>query len=289
MSGTPSPSSFSGASGDDPSPPSGLLDGGIPPDTDSPADAALPTPAAASAPQGPAAPLSESSTVDHWVRVLASGRLNTPVVGATVYVGRDAVATTDEDGMARFAAPDARQGLQGLDTGQTRGLLAVRVLAPGYQPARALLEKVDAPRRLEGTAPGPDAGGPRPPVQGTTPFVVKLQPALTGERYETVVVGTPPSGNGEIQLSGTELTQTPGALGDPVRVVESLPGVAQVVWPLALYAVRGSNPGNTGILLDGMAVPSTFHFALGPSVIHPYFIQSVDFYPGGILPNTAGF
>jgi hypothetical protein len=57
--------------------------------------------------------------------------------------------------------------------------------------------------------------------------------------------------------------------------------VATVAWPAPIYAVRGSNPGNTGYFLDGIRVPALFHFALGPSVIHPYFYDSLEFYPGG--------
>jgi hypothetical protein len=45
--------------------------------------------------------------------------------------------------------------------------------------------------------------------------------------------------------------------------------------------VRGAAPGNTGYFLDGVRVPILFHVAIGPSVIHPYFIDQVDFYPGG--------
>jgi hypothetical protein len=57
--------------------------------------------------------------------------------------------------------------------------------------------------------------------------------------------------------------------------------VAAVAWPAPIYAVRGSNPGNTGYFLDGVRIPALFHFALGPSVIHPYFFRGLDFFPGG--------
>ena len=54
-----------------------------------------------------------------------------------------------------------------------------------------------------------------------------------------------------------------------------------MLWPLPIYAVRGANPGNTGYFIDGVRVPALFHFALGPAVIHPYFLESLDFYSGG--------
>jgi hypothetical protein len=111
------------------------------------------------------------------------------------------------------------------------------------------------------------------------PLTVRLAPAEGGAGYETVVRGKPPQP--VLRLTEEELTQTPGSLGDPLRVIESLPGVASVAWPAPIYAVRGSNPGNTGYFLDGVRIPALFHFALGPSVIHPYFFRGVDFFPGG--------
>jgi hypothetical protein len=84
-----------------------------------------------------------------------------------------------------------------------------------------------------------------------------------------------------VPIKKEELVHTAGSFGDPFRVVESLPGVAQTTWPLPFYAIRGANPGNTGFFIDGMRAPALFHFALGPSVIHPFFIQDLEFFPGG--------
>jgi hypothetical protein len=111
------------------------------------------------------------------------------------------------------------------------------------------------------------------------PLLLRLVPGLDRPRYETVVSGErgePPG----VHLRDEELTSVPGSLGDPFRVIESLPGVTPVLWPLPVYAVRGANPGNTGYFLDGLRVPALFHFALGPAVIHPYFLEGLDFYPG---------
>jgi len=111
-------------------------------------------------------------------------------------------------------------------------------------------------------------------------FVMRLEPRADGERYETVVTAEAPEGD-SVPLKREELVHTAGSLGDPFRVVESLPGVAQATWPLPFYAIRGANPGNTGFFIDGVRAPALFHFALGPSVIHPFFIQDLEFYPGG--------
>ena len=111
-------------------------------------------------------------------------------------------------------------------------------------------------------------------------FVVRLEPRTEGERYETVVTAETPEAE-SVPLKREELVHTAGSLGDPFRVIESLPGVAQTTWPLPFYAIRGANPGNTGFFIDGVRAPALFHFALGPSVIHPFFIQDLEFFPGG--------
>jgi hypothetical protein len=117
------------------------------------------------------------------------------------------------------------------------------------------------------------------PCAGAPPLVARLVPRAGAAGYETVVHAQ--TSRQDVRLQGEELLRTPGTLGDPFRAVESLPGVTAVAWPAPIYAVRGSNPGDTGFFLDELSVPALFHFALGPSVIHPYFFQDLDFYAGG--------
>jgi hypothetical protein len=108
-----------------------------------------------------------------------------------------------------------------------------------------------------------------------------------GSMQETVVAGK--RAVAAVRVGGEEARTTPGTGGDPFRVIESLPGVSQVIWPFALYAIRGGNPGNTGFFLDGMRVPALFHFALGPSIVHPYLIDKLSFYPGGYPTRLGGY
>jgi TonB family protein len=90
-------------------------------------------------------------------------------------------------------------------------------------------------------------------------------------------------------LSGREITHVPGTFGDPFRVINYLPGVTTVMGLLPLPIVRGSSPGNTGVLLDGIRLPLLFHLFAGPSVVHPEFIDRVDFYPGGFPVSYGGY
>ena len=183
-------------------------------------------------------------------RVLRRGSRD-PVVAASLLVDGVNVAETAEDGRFSLELPVGRHRLQ--------------IQAPGFEPADIPLQAPTA----------------------TAELTVRLSPRLTGERYETVVKA-PDDADG-VGLANDDLVRTAGSLGEPFRVIESLPGVSQVVWPLSLYAIRGANPGNTGFFIDGVRLPALFHFALGPAVIHPYFLEKLDFYPGGYPARFGRF
>ncbi|MGB1015325.1 MAG: TonB-dependent receptor plug domain-containing protein, partial [Nannocystaceae bacterium] len=112
-------------------------------------------------------------------------------------------------------------------------------------------------------------------------FEYRMGAAPEGNRYRTVVRQDREIAVSATNLQGDEIHALPGSAGDPFRVVKSLPGAAQLAGFLPYVVVRGAAPGNTGYFLDGVRVPILFHIAVGPSVIHPYMIDSVDFYPGG--------
>lgn len=108
--------------------------------------------------------------------------------------------------------------------------------------------------------------------------------------YSTVVIGRRKRTEvARTELRGRELTQIPGTFGDPFRVIQTLPGVGAVISLLPFPIVRGSSPGSTGFLIDGVRVPLLFHLLGGPSVIHPDFIDSIQFYPGGFPVGYGGY
>jgi TonB family protein len=92
-----------------------------------------------------------------------------------------------------------------------------------------------------------------------------------------------------ISLRGKEIKQVPGTFGDPFRVVQTLPGVASAMSLLPFPIVRGASPSSTGFLLDGTRVPLLYHLLSGPSVIHPNFIDEIQFYPGGAPVPYGGY
>ena len=108
--------------------------------------------------------------------------------------------------------------------------------------------------------------------------------------YEILVVGDQRREEvSRIALRGAEIKQVPGTFGDPFRVVQALPGVSAVASLLAFPIVRGSAPSATGVSIDGTRVPLLYHLGAGPSVIHPEFIDEVDFYPGGAPAGFGGY
>lgn len=90
-------------------------------------------------------------------------------------------------------------------------------------------------------------------------------------------------------LRDREIRRVPGTFGDPFRVVGTMPGVGQMFSLLDYPIVRGASPGSTGILLDGDRIPQLFHFLAGPAVIHPEFLDRVDFYPGAFPIEYGGY
>jgi TonB family protein len=108
--------------------------------------------------------------------------------------------------------------------------------------------------------------------------------------YEIVVVGEQRRVEvSRITLRGAEIHQIPGTFGDPFRVIQSLPGTAAMASLLPFPVVRGAAPSSTGFMLDGSRVPILFHLLAGPSVVHPEFIDEVQFFPGGAPVLYGGY
>ena len=103
-----------------------------------------------------------------------------------------------------------------------------------------------------------------------------------GSRFETHVRAQ--RQNEEVTkhtLSQAELTTVPGTFGDPLRVIQNLPGVARIPYGIGQLVVRGSAPQDSSVFVDGQRVPILYHFLGGPSVLTPSLIDKIDFYPGG--------
>ncbi|RJS21742.1 energy transducer TonB [Corallococcus sp. H22C18031201] len=188
-------------------------------------------------------------TLRGWVRAKGNRR---PLVGATLLsdAAPDHPVQTDAAGHFEARFPPGGQ--------------ALRVTAPGYKPG-VFREALRAAESVE-------------VVYGLEPLVINpYETVVRGDRERTEV--------SRVTLHDAELREVPGTMGDPFRVVMLLPGVGSMLSGVAYPVVRGSQPASTGYFLDGIRVPILFHLFLGPAVIHPDFIDAIDFYAGSPPPQ----
>ena len=122
------------------------------------------------------------------------------------------------------------------------------------------------------TDPSADAGAP----SATTPAPTGPQ---RNDPFEIVVRGER-QGPGSVTVTRGEARNMPGTFGDPLRAVEAQPGVVPIVSGVPSFFIRGAPPANVGFFIDGVDVPLLYHAFLGPSVIHPGLIESVDLFRG---------
>ncbi len=131
-------------------------------------------------------------------------------------------------------------------------------------------------------SPGASQGAPDAPP-ATLPVATPAQPKI----QEILVIGKrEPLRH---TLGRADVHDMPGAFGDPYRAIEALPGVVPIASGLPYFYVRGAPPGNVGYFFDGIPVPYLFHFAAGPGVLQPAFIDHVDLYPGAYPARYGRF
>ncbi len=183
--------------------------------------------------------------IEGVVREKATRRL---VVGATVAIlGGEIVGTTDSDG--RFE-------LRGVPNGP----VVLRVVDALHVTADVEVEVVDG-----------------------EVAVAEVWLVPTAWR-ENEVVATYEGETTEVtrrSVSIAEVRRIPGTFGDPLKVIQTLPGAARTPFGTGLLVIRGSNPEDSGVYVDGIRIPIIYHLTGTTSVLSPDLIQSVDYLPGG--------
>jgi TonB family protein len=114
-----------------------------------------------------------------------------------------------------------------------------------------------------------------------TSVVVYLTPRETN-KFETVVRRRRAQKDvAKIALTRDEVRRVPGTFGDPIRVIENLPGLARAPFIGGALIVRGANPQDSGVYFDGVEIPLLYHFGGLTSVVNAEFLEDISFYPGG--------
>ena len=114
-----------------------------------------------------------------------------------------------------------------------------------------------------------------------TQVVIYLQPRQSN-KFETVIRRRRAQKDvAKISLSRDEVKRVPGTFGDPIRVIENLPGLARAPFIGGALIVRGANPADSGTYFDGVEIPILYHFGGLTSVVNAEFLEDIAFFPGG--------
>jgi hypothetical protein len=91
----------------------------------------------------------------------------------------------------------------------------------------------------------------------------------------------------EQTLQVEEIQRIPGTQGDTLKAVQNLPGVARAPFGIGLLVVWGSSPADTRVFVDGVAIPTLYHFGGLRSTVNSEMVQSLSFMPGGFLVDRG--
>lgn len=190
----------------------------------------------------PAAPVEAPVALEG--RVLERGT-RSPVAGATVEAG----------GVSAETGPDGRFALRGVPP----GIVVVRVASPEHA-AFFVNEAIEA---------------------GKVRVVEYRIARLRYDPYEAVVRGERERREVTVRTLNTEEVRTiAGTQGDTLKVIQTLPGVARSPFGIGLLVVRGSEPNETVVYVDGVAIPQLFHFGGITATVNPDVVEALDFFPG---------
>jgi TonB family protein len=198
-------------------------------------------------------PAPKRAPVVNFSGVLLERGTRTPLAGVLVTVFRD-----DKDQPVGFEATADEQGrftFKDLEPGPWK----ILVDPPGYFPFRTAEDVVEGE------------------VTTVTYFVEKG----SYNPYDVTVTATKPRKEvSRTVLTAREIDKIPGAIGDPLAVVQNFPGVARTPVFSGQIIVRGSAPEDTKVFVDSIEVPLIYHFGGLRSVVPVGILQSIEFYPG---------
>jgi len=165
-----------------------------------------------------------------------------PVAEATVVLtASDQYQTTDNSGMVSFPGIELPQPL--------------KILAPGYETLLKVVKK--------------------------TPATLYLTPIRAEIAEVEVVAQRLPEKVSKITLSEDELRHTPGSQGDPLKVIQSLPGVVAANDAGGQVYIRGSDLQDNGVWINRLPVGYLFHMGGLQSVVNPDLVKDFNLFLGG--------
>jgi TonB family protein len=184
------------------------------------------------------------------------------------------------------------QALAGDAPFRDAALAAVRSwrFAPAERDRRAVAARIRY--SVQFTPPEPPTPAPSAPAPATSNVPTRPAPQRTPQPQSAlleVIVEGQRASPGAVVLTREETRALPGSFGDPLRAIEAQPGVVPIVSGLPAFFIRGAPPANVGFFFDGVEIPLLYHAFFGPSVLHPGFIDAIEFYPGSAPAQYGRF
>lgn len=113
-------------------------------------------------------------------------------------------------------------------------------------------------------------------------------PQATSREVEIVVRTVRPQRDAaEFKLGAAQARTQAGTQGDPVKSLESMPGVARPSLASPAVLLWGAGPEDSRYFIDGVEIPQLFHGSAIRSTVPGEFIQSVTVTPGAYGPDTG--
>lgn len=196
-----------------------------------------------------------AATVTGTVRAQDNGA---PIGNAEIIVDGQLIASSDARGRFEVVIPDGQSSV------------SIRVLSVDHRPGEVVVSL---------------------PANG--PIVIALAPGAPAHEVVIEAARTSPHAVRQI-LDRERVEDTPGTYGDPIRLIQSLPGsvATREYGPAAGEVIlRGSGPGESLVYLDGVEIPYLYHFQQYASVIHTRLLDEVAVYPsafGTAYGNATG-
>ena len=112
---------------------------------------------------------------------------------------------------------------------------------------------------------------------------------------EISVIGVKPNEIGDKEIETSQLQLTPKAIesiptarNDVFKAIKYLPGVEGTEPFSPLYSVRGGDPGENRVILDGITIYNPYHFASSAGTFNVQTIKNIDLFIGGFGAEFGG-
>ncbi len=230
----------------------------------------------AAAPPKPAQEQLAPATVEVRGQLREAGGSRAPVGGATVLLvdapddarpGKPARAPLDPEALTWVVEAESDEDGRFVLAEVPVGKVRVIVVAGGYERLEQWAEIDPADPQLELFVEPEQAG------------VYRTEVAV--ERVQI----SPPTH----VLDAQQARHYAGGGDDPVLVALNLPGAARTPGGFGLLSLRGGNPTETGVYLDGHPIPRAFHIIPIASVVSPPLTDRVALSPGNYGPGFGSF